>query len=193
MHQMDLEYEHGCINNTAIWKRGVKVYSPGARRSICVRLVPVWLSDGELRCHSGSGHWASATHTSCSSYLSGGWGHRETTERESPVPRSASCIWKERNQRQINAQSKKKKWDGIADFTGWSHGGNVKNPWNTGDVNVCLHTCAGHFCVCVCAHVQWLWWWRWGLPPCVGLGAESRWARDGAENLYWLFLCLRAV
>lgn len=41
--------------------------------------------------------------------------------------------------------------------------------------------------------VQWLWWWMWGLPPCVGLGAESRWARDGAENLYWLFLCLRAV
>lgn len=27
MHQMDLEYEHGCTNNTAIWKRGVKVYS----------------------------------------------------------------------------------------------------------------------------------------------------------------------
>lgn len=24
MHQMDLEYEHGCTNNTAIWKRGVK-------------------------------------------------------------------------------------------------------------------------------------------------------------------------
>lgn len=28
MHQMDLEFEHGCINNVAIWKRGVKVYSP---------------------------------------------------------------------------------------------------------------------------------------------------------------------
>lgn len=27
MHQMDLEFEHGCINNVAIWKRGVKVYS----------------------------------------------------------------------------------------------------------------------------------------------------------------------
>lgn len=61
--------------------------------------------------------------------------------------------------------------------------------------------CVCVFCVCVCvflcAHVQWLWWWRWGLPPCVGLGAESRWARDGAENLYWLFFvpqsCLAVV
>lgn len=46
-------------------------------------------------------------------------------------------------------------------------------------------------CVSLCA--LRLCCWRWGLPPCVGLGAESRWARDGAENLYWLFLCLRAV
>lgn len=43
-------------------------------------------------------------------------------------------------------------------------------------------------CVCLCECVSLclprLCYWRWGLPPCVGLGAESRWARDGAENLY---------
>lgn len=38
--------------------------------------------------------------------------------------------------------------------------------------------------VFVCAHVQRLRARRWGLPPCVRLRAESRWARDGAENLY---------
>lgn len=54
MHQMDLEYEHRCINNAAIWKRGVKVYSLLVRVGLRARLASARSSDAS----SISGRWA---------------------------------------------------------------------------------------------------------------------------------------
>lgn len=62
MHQMDLEYEHGCTNNTAIWKRGVKVYSLLLRAGLRVCLASARSSDGEPLIGLGSGCRAGVEH-----------------------------------------------------------------------------------------------------------------------------------
>lgn len=77
MHQMDLEYEHGCTNNTAIWKRGVKVYSLLVRVGLRVRLASAWPSDGELLISPGSGRRAGVEHAN----------NRSSVERRGWEPR----------------------------------------------------------------------------------------------------------
>ena len=90
MHQMDLEFEHGWINNVAIWKRGVKVYSLSVREeSVC--LASAWLCDGELHCNPWGGRQKGATvrnNTSCVKGRLGTEGCR-TTDRLSHHP----CVW----------------------------------------------------------------------------------------------------
>lgn len=62
MHQMDLECEHGCTNNTAIWKRGVKVDSLLVRVGLRVRLESARASDGEPLISPGSRRRAGVEH-----------------------------------------------------------------------------------------------------------------------------------
>ena len=152
MHQMDLEYEHGCINNIAIWKRGVKVCSPCIARwrnprVSGVRLIVWWRAALPPRkwASNGSNH----TQTTAATWEKARDGNRGTTYCAYwKTPTAALYIQIYRNQSccvVVNAKQKKVRRDGSfspGDAFHVCQGGNVKNS-DTGRVCVCV-------CVCVC-------------------------------------------